>query len=92
MTWISTDEWICEEDAIRLVNRSRYTLRRWRRKNHARARRHEGDGLWYNRAALLAIRDYMQERYDTRRIVPGPGRGKWHSRDQLAFDFDQEGP
>lgn len=73
--------WLDELSAARLVDRSVWSLRLWRRKGIVRTRKYK-QSIEYDRDSLLSARESMSWNYVHRRIVPGNGRGRWNSKDQ----------
>lgn len=60
------------EQAAKLVDRSKWTLRNWRLKGWVSAVK-KGDAWFFDRDSLLAARERAERHYRDRRFVPGTG-------------------
>lgn len=70
--------WLTEDEATALVGRAAMTLRNWRLAHLVQGRKRKG--VWeYERTSLIRCAESMRWRYEHRRAVPGPGRGRFPS-------------
>lgn len=76
--------WLSSHEAAELVGRSELRLRDLRIKGLLRARKHR-DTWEYERENLLRVFEQMRHNYTHRHIVPGTGRGRRLSPDQLPI-------
>ena len=76
--------WLHEEEASRYVSRHRTVLRDWRLAGHVSAVKRNGS-WFFDKDTLDAARNRMEHNYRFRRIVPGSGRGRFKSRDQMGL-------
>ncbi len=70
--------WLSAHEAARYVGRAEITLRDWSLAGIVRRRKHR-DSWEYERSSLDYAKALMESNYARRRIVPGMGRGRWHS-------------
>lgn len=72
------------DEACKLVDRHPLVLRDWRLAGLVSARKR--NGVWFfDRDSLIFARARMDENYRLRRIVPGAGRGRFKSRNQMGL-------
>lgn len=70
--------WLTQQEAAKLVERTPRCLRAWRLQHIVSARKRRG--TWeFEQQSLLRAKATMEYKYTHRRIVPGPGRGRFDS-------------
>lgn len=79
--------WLTEHEAAKYVNRTPRTLEHWRHNKKVLARKRRG--TWeYEKTSLTRCLAAARWSYEHRRIIPGPGRGRFLSPPDSPTLFD----